>query len=322
VGDEAGWLARVVRTIRGDHDDDSWVAAFTYDAKKPDLPRASALCGIDARAASIALRQLFAPVWSYSSRAQLWRMNFIGTLSSFPAAYRRLGVDETCVREFEALLESVLAQWRLGDELWVNASDPTGMGCCIIASMRRRGPIGSREKHRWSCVAAHVATAFRIRRQFSLRGPTSSAGTTPAPEAILDPDCSVQHAERPAADGRARASLRQAVQAMDRARGALRRRNADEAVATWRALVSGRWSLLDHFDSDGRRFVIAHRNDAKVPDERALTLRERQVLAYAGLGHSNKVIAYELGLSTSTVSSHLTRARAKLRLASWGALSA
>ena len=76
----------------------------------------------------------------------------------------------------------------------------------------------------------------------------------------------------------------------------------------------GRWSLLDHFDSDGRRFVVAHRNDARVADVRGLTLRERQVLAYAGLGHSNKVIAYELGLSTSTVSTHLARARKKMRL--------
>jgi len=47
---------------------------------------------------------------------------------------------------------------------------------------------------------------------------------------------------------------------------------------------------------------------------RGLTLRERQVLAYAGLGHSNKVIAYELGLSTSTVSTHLARARRKMQL--------
>jgi DNA-binding CsgD family transcriptional regulator len=43
-----------------------------------------------------------------------------------------------------------------------------------------------------------------------------------------------------------------------------------------------------------------------------LTERERQVLAYADLGQSNKLIAYSLGLSTSTVSTLLSRARRKL----------
>jgi DNA-binding NarL/FixJ family response regulator len=114
--------------------------------------------------------------------------------------------------------------------------------------------------------------------------------------------------------------LRSAARALDRARGSLRRRDPEQAVAIWEALVAGRWSLVDHFDSDGRRFVLAHRNDADVPDARGFTDRERQVLAYAALGHSNKVIAYELGLSTSTVAYHLTRARAKLQLRSAAAL--
>jgi DNA-binding CsgD family transcriptional regulator len=83
-------------------------------------------------------------------------------------------------------------------------------------------------------------------------------------------------------------------------------------MALWQAMVEGRWSLVDHFDSDGRRFVVAHRNDAAVPDMRGLTWRERQVAAYAALGHANKLIAYELGLSVGTVGQHLATARAKL----------
>ena len=78
----------------------------------------------------------------------------------------------------------------------------------------------------------------------------------------------------------------------------------------------GRWSLVDHFDSNGRRYLMAHRNDPDTPDLRGLTLRERQVVGYAGAGHSNKIIAYELGLTLSTVAGHLARARAKLGLPS------
>jgi DNA-binding NarL/FixJ family response regulator len=138
----------------------------------------------------------------------------------------------------------------------------------------------------------------------------------PSLEAILTPNGRVVHAEKPAKVESARTALHRAVQAFDHARGSLRRRHPDEAIAIWRALVAGRWSLVDHIESDGRRYVLAHRNDPNVPDIRGLSVRERQVLAYAALGHSNKVIAYDLGLSPSTVASHLARARAKLRLRS------
>jgi DNA-binding NarL/FixJ family response regulator len=92
----------------------------------------------------------------------------------------------------------------------------------------------------------------------------------------------------------------------------LRRRDPLEAVEVWRGLVAGLWSLVDHYDTDGRRYLVAHRNDPTTPDPRGLTERERQVVAYADLGQSNKLIAYQLGLSVSTVAVLLARAREKL----------
>jgi len=115
-----------------------------------------------------------------------------------------------------------------------------------------------------------------------------------------------------AKDHAARTALRRAAVAFDRARGRLWREDQDEALAIWQALIEGRWSLLDHFDSDGRRFIVAHRNDPNLPDVRGLTKRECQVLAYAMLGRSNKDIAYELGVATATVGVLLARARGKL----------
>jgi len=94
------------------------------------------------------------------------------------------------------------------------------------------------------------------------------------------------------------------------------RSDDDRALDLWQGLVAGRWSLVDRFDSDGRRFLIARRNDPRVADPRALTLRERQVLAYAAMGHPLKLVAYALGLSVPTVALHRTRGMRKLGLQS------
>jgi DNA-binding CsgD family transcriptional regulator len=54
----------------------------------------------------------------------------------------------------------------------------------------------------------------------------------------------------------------------------------------------------------------------RAPTQGPLSERERQVLAYAALGHPNKLIAYELGIANSTVSVLLARAQTKLGAAS------
>jgi hypothetical protein len=88
--------------------------------------------------------------------------------------------------------------------------------------------------------------------------------------------------------------------AMDRSRGALRRKSPASAVAEWRGLVDARWTLVDEFRENGRRYVVARENRSEAPDFERLTERELQVVAFASLGHSNKLIAYELGIATST----------------------
>lgn len=84
------------------------------------------------------------------------------------------------------------------------------------------------------------------------------------------------------------------------------------ALGLWQALVAGRWSILDRIDTDGRRFLLARRNERGVIDPRALNSREQQVASHALLGQSNKLIGYQLGLAPSTVAGHLARACRKL----------
>ena len=106
----------------------------------------------------------------------------------------------------------------------------------------------------------------------------------------------------------ARASLRKSVCRLDQLRTRHGRSDPDRALEGWEGLVQGRWSLVDHFDSDGRRFVLAIKNDPRFPDPRGLTLRERQVAEFIGQGHSGKEISYMLGISPSAVTNCTTRA--------------
>jgi DNA-binding CsgD family transcriptional regulator len=119
------------------------------------------------------------------------------------------------------------------------------------------------------------------------------------------------HGEKCAQGPDDRDCLRRAAKAIDRARSKARS-NEDEALGLWQGLVAGRWSLVEQFDSDGRRFLVARRNDPQVTDPRALGLRERQVLAYVAMGHPAKLIAYALGVAPSLVS--LTRRTAMRKL--------
>jgi DNA-binding CsgD family transcriptional regulator len=185
----------------------------------------------------------------------------------------------------------------------VIAAEPTGFGVVIGSYASRTLRTKPMDKARWAKAAVHIATGLRLRRVIM-------AGLQE--EAILSPDGKCEHAEEGAKSNSSREALRDAVKAIDKARGRERLRDQDRALAIWKGLCSGRWSLVDRFESDGRRYVVAFRNDPRLKDPRALTSREMQVAAYAALGHSNKLMAYALGLSQSTVAWHMARAMQKL----------
>ncbi|MGA3123070.1 MAG: LuxR C-terminal-related transcriptional regulator [Polyangiaceae bacterium] len=178
------------------------------------------------------------------------------------------------------------------------ARDPTGHAIFFSAPQPHTRRPTSRSSSIWNRIAAHISAGARLRR--ALHGVSFGELANEA-EAVLSPTGTISHAEPSAQKPDARESLRLAAKAIDRARSKMRS-NEDEALDLWRALVAGRWSLVDQFDSDGRRFFVARKNEPDLADPRALTLRERQVLAYVAMGHSIKLIAYCLGVSSSSVS--------------------
>lgn len=103
------------------------------------------------------------------------------------------------------------------------------------------------------------------------------------------------------------------LQRRGRRRGALR---SDQVSALWRDLLTGRWSLVDRFDDQGRRVLIARRNDSYSGSLRTLTEREQQIVGYIRAGVSIKLISFELGLAPSTVATHVANVMSKLGVAS------
>jgi DNA-binding CsgD family transcriptional regulator len=132
-------------------------------------------------------------------------------------------------------------------------------------------------------------------------------------EAVIDPSkANVVDATSGARAADALQALREGAIRVDRARGRLRRDNPKEALEMWWALTSERWSLVDWFDSDDRRYLLAVPNAPEVKDPRNLTPREKQVVAHAVMGESHKIIAYRLGVSRPRVTNALRSAMRKL----------
>jgi DNA-binding CsgD family transcriptional regulator len=191
------------------------------------------------------------------------------------------------------------------DALAINGFDTAGHGVYFGPLLARETALDSAFRARFSRVAAHLGVGLRYRRL---------AKATARAEAVFDPGAKLLHAEGAATTRTARSALKNAVVAIDRARGRQRRTDPDRALAAWQGLVDARWSLVDQFESDGKRYVVARENEPLAVPFAALSKRERQIVGYVALGHASKLIAYELGISHSTVRVLVHRAMRKLRV--------
>lgn len=188
------------------------------------------------------------------------------------------------------------------DAFAVNALDASGRGLWLGAPLKTTRKVADEQVTLFTRFAAHLASGFRLRRK----------AKKPRASAVLATNGKLLHGET-ANVVEARDDLRAATLAFDRARTKKMRSDVDLATKRWRPLVVAQWSLLDEFDTDGKRFVVAVENGppTRTP-RRELSEREHQVMTQAHLGHSDKVIAYELGLAVSTVRVLLHRAVQKL----------
>jgi DNA-binding CsgD family transcriptional regulator len=195
---------------------------------------------------------------------------------------------------------------RIGDTMGVLAIEPSGRGVSLSCVFDRATTLSRSARLRWTRVAVHIAAGSR------LRGALTQTRAEPQPDAVLSPSGQIEHAEGDAKQWAALESLRARAVTIDRARSRKGRSDPDAALEAWQGLVSGRWSLVDRFESDGRRYVVAHRNEPRTARILALTPREEQVVSHLLLGHSSKLTAYTLGISPAAVSAALKSSMQKL----------
>ncbi len=181
----------------------------------------------------------------------------------------------------------------------------------FVSGLASRRTVEPRDRELWTMILAHVDAGQRLRAR--LAGALGDGLDAPPGGAVLD-DGRVVHADGDATVPDLRAALQRAAQEIDRARASKGGRGVD-AVEVWQGLVDGRWSLVESFDTDGRRFVLAHRNEPGVGDARALTELETWVVGLAVRGCSDKLIGYTLGIARSTAAGHLASAMKKLQIA-------
>jgi DNA-binding CsgD family transcriptional regulator len=318
------WLAVVESAYRTDLDEQKWLDGV-LDAARPMLDHRVGIAALRYDASSMSALVPLRFITSGTPRGLRSEecMRLIQESSPNPEFLARTFgalscglVSQTFGAGFPRVLEH-LRPFGVVDMVAVNGVDPSLMGCFLTGNLppTASAPLASRTRAMWTRISAHLAAGYRVRRRVS-EGSSSV-------EAVLTPDGKVEHAEGLAREREAREALRDSVQLLDRVRTRLRRDDPDAAMSSWKGLVEARWSLLDHFETGGKRYVIARQNEATEPTTLSqLSSRERQVVAFVALGHANKVIAYELGLSPSTVAVLITRASRKLGVRSRSELAA
>jgi DNA-binding CsgD family transcriptional regulator len=97
-----------------------------------------------------------------------------------------------------------------------------------------------------------------------------------------------------------------------RSRGRVRSGEGTGGGRRWRLSARACWSLVDSFELDGARYVVAREHPILARGFEALTAREREAVTCLARGSSTKEAAYALGITDVTVRVLIARAATKL----------
>lgn len=291
------WLTGVLQRLSLTLDQGAGVGGVLYDVSSEDRVPIDAIEGIDLpagwREAGIAMHQDPRNVPRVIAG---YRSILCATLPELPTDPQLHGRLQ---REFD--------RHQVGGQIVINGVDCSGRGCALYLFSRGRLTLSPAQRTLFERFATHLSTAYRLHRRLASQDAAVSAPI----EAVLTPNGQVDHAEAAAQSKNARRDLQQAVRQREHVRDIVRT-DPQRAVSWLKGLVDARWTLVDHYERGGQRYVLARENAPKPFPLAPLSPREQQVVTLAALGRTNKLIAYELGLAHSTVRVLMARASVKL----------
>jgi DNA-binding CsgD family transcriptional regulator len=299
--DEHDWFAGLARRAALLVPSASGAMAYSFDASAPGCGVTLAVWGahgVPKRFTEATIR-----LNSATTPAEAVRFYHQGVVSG--TVSERLASTGARIEENQTYASSV-ARHGFPDTFGLTASCPTFRGVAINSPLSRPLTIRRQAKDLWCRIGVHLQAAYRLRSALDAGGLEA--------EAVIDPSRGVVHAEGEAQKPHRRGLLEAAARSVDAERTRRGSRDPDAALAFWQGLVDGRWSLIEQFESDGRRFFIAYPNSYGIGNPRALTQRERLVVAHVVQGDPNKWIAYQLGISEGTVARHVSASLRKLGL--------
>ncbi|MBI2893549.1 MAG: helix-turn-helix transcriptional regulator [Deltaproteobacteria bacterium] len=306
VEDAGAWLGRVVGELRSATAIDSYMAMlFGTQSGGPDSP---VPVPVAVELGGDVAQRLFAMTSEMC-------VSEPGAFDDFKAALTRCFEGRPAFRQKDVAADAFFARSPLGRALnaegvrdqVILATTDGGLPGLLAIGLELRPPIEDGPAlPALTALAPHVSAAARLVK-------ATIGGSPRAVEARLSPAGRILDAAPVAAPSRPRASLAAAVHGIERARGPLSRRDPEAALALRVALVAGRWSLVEHWETGMHRYWAAVENrpgPAIGPDR--LTDRQRQILHLLGRDMSDGEIAQELGIREGTVATHVRDACRRL----------
>ncbi|MEO0602784.1 MAG: LuxR C-terminal-related transcriptional regulator, partial [Myxococcota bacterium] len=300
-GPEDAWLGQLLGTVRDYLHGDVALSALAFRTQDDDLvPESMAL---------VAPPELEGPL------LQVLANNRAPMLEVFRGDAVVSALSDAPPEVFEAHAPGFfgpLGAFGVADSVAVCTRHDWHSGLALCSFCSRPAELLPRDFQRLERLASHNKAAHRLRRVIDGVAAPDSASA----QAVFDAEHRLVHlstSEEPSSSAVER--LVHQVKTRDRLRTQSLTPDRDEALGLWTGIVDGIWSLVGHADTDGKQFVVAHRNPARHPDPRALTPRERDVVYEVSFGSMNAEIGYALGISESAVGTHVSTALRKLGFA-------
>jgi len=118
---------------------------------------------------------------------------------------------------------------------------------------------------------------------------------------------------RPNVPVRPRDKLRAMLESVERTHGHTSPTPAEEAEI-WEGVFSGTWSIIDHYERLGRRYLFVYNTDAGESDPLRMTPMQRRALDSLSRGRSDSEIAATLGIKLDAASALVRVVKRKLRM--------